>query len=255
MTLALPVTVPAEAAVPTSVPGCSLAVRGRRRTGLRGHGCFDVGAIGKQQAGDAPAPHFALVALAAFGDGSAQVRAAQTHAGFGEVQEEDVVRYLDPARVREFLTHLLELAAEDGEGHNEPELGVLAHAGGFPCPPQAVGNDPAEQPAPGPGGACGQLGRLGFGAFCGPPEYPVRCERRVLQPQVVGQGVNDVGGVLTPAGNAEVNFCHGAVSVPGEEGAQRALADGGQRSVSVAAGEYLGLFPGQCADRLRVLPD
>ena len=48
-------------------------------------------------------------------------------------------------------------------------------------------------------------------------ELPVRCERGIVQPQIVGQDPEDVGRVIRPAGHAEVDLGHGAVAVAAQE--------------------------------------
>ena len=72
-------------------------------------------------------------------------------------------------------------------------------------------------------------------ARSGPPpraaalaELPVRRQRGIVEPEVVGQDTQDVGGVVGPARHADVDFRHGAVPVLSQETGQPGLHDGGQ---------------------------
>ena len=139
-----PVTVPADAGVPT-----------KRALGA-GAACqrLRLGAVGQQHAGDVAAAQLPVVLGAAVGDDGPLVGAVQRGLDLAQLQEEDVVRVREQAAARQLGAEDRELGAGVGEQAHEVVLVRLAHARELPRAAQREAGDhrtaPGSAAAPSP---------------------------------------------------------------------------------------------------------
>lgn len=139
--------------------------------------------------------------------------------GLSEVQEEDVLPALKGARLLQLPAHQEQLPADFPEAGHQQVLWQLPKAGKQPRPPQRSSHQHAPDPATG-GGLGDQPGHLLFRVLGCLAELGIRCQGRVIQPEVVGKDSQDVCRLLQPSRQSDVDFTHCPLAVPVQEPSQ-----------------------------------
>ena len=198
-----------------------------------GHTLVEGLPVAQQQAWDLLAPRLARVCLALllYRRNPISVLARGQGLEFGHMQEEQVVRCLQPARVHQPLPALQQGGAHHAHHPDGPELGGFAQPG--------QGLHPAGRPADQAGlepptfhlaDLLGQVVGGHFGSGSPPGKDRVGRLPGILDLQVTLQRLGDRRRVLAPAGASQVDLAHTPHPVALQEAGHGALCRLGQAS-------------------------